>query len=289
MEFQSYQKPATLDEALAALRTAHQPLLLAGGTDVLVNAREEHRYQDRSVIDIYGLPELTGITETERELIIGAGVTHAQIAASPLVRAHCGVLSAACNTVGSLQIRNHATIGGNIANASPAADSLAALAILGAEVEIARGGQTLRLPLSDVIARPYRTTLEERDLILRVIVQKLPVGCRYNFYKLGRRRALAISRMTIATALCVDDHGIVTFFSMTMGATFPKPLVFPEINAMLTGKKPTDEDIAAVAKALSDKIPEIAGIRASTKYKQPVCRNLCERILKQLLGGESHA
>ena len=287
MEFQSYQKPATLDEALAALRTAHQPLLLAGGTDVLVNAREEHRYQDRSVIDIYGLPELTGITETERELIIGAGVTHAQIAASPLVRAHCGVLSAACNTVGSLQIRNHATIGGNIGNASPAADSFAALTLLDADVEINRLGEVRREKIGEVIARPYRTTMSDRDVITRIIIKKLPAGTICDFYKLGRRRALAISRMTIGTVLRTDADGVVQDFRMTMGATFPRPMMFPEINAMLIGKKPNDDDIKAVAKALSDKIPEIAGIRASTTYKQPVCLNMCERILHQLLGGNN--
>ena len=154
-------------------------------------------------------------------------------------------------------------------------------------MEINRLGEVRREKIGEVIARPYRTTLSDRDVITRVIVKKLPAGTVSDFYKLGRRRALAISRMTIGTVLRTDADGVVQDFRMTMGATFPRPMMFPEINAMLIGKKPDDADIKAVAKALSDKIPEIAGIRASTTYKQPVCLNMCERILHQLLGGNN--
>lgn len=287
MKLKQYVKPASLQEAIALLRSTEGPVtLLAGGTDVLVYGREgDDRYADHTVVDIYGLPELRGIEETEDALLIGAGTTHSEIEQSPLVQRYADVLACACRTVGSLQIRNHATIGGNIGNASPAADSFAALAVLDAELEINRLGEVRREPLSQVIARPYRTTLSDRDIITRIIVKKLPEGTKCDFYKLARRRALAISRMTIATVLRTDAAGVVQDFRMTMGATFPQPMMFPDINAMLIGKRPDDADIAAVAKALSDKIPEIAGIRASTKYKQPVCEKLCARILHQLLKG----
>lgn len=112
---------------------------------------------------------------------------------------------------------------------------------------------------------------------------------RYNYTKLGRRKALSISRMTMATLLELDAEGVVTKFEMTVGATFPKPMLFPDISDMLVGKKPTEEDIVKVARSLSDKIPEIAGVRASTRYKQPVCRRLSERILKELIEGEQDA
>ena len=218
-------------------------------------------------------------------IAIGAGVTHTAIEQSPLIRGRAGVLADACRTIGSPQIRNHATIGGNIANASPAADSLAALSVLEAEVEINRLGEITRVPLADVIEKPYRTTLSDRDLITRVFIRKAPVGTQFHFYKLGRRKALAISRMTIATLLKREEDGRVAQFHMTMGATFPKPMLFPDVDAMLIGKRPTDADIAAFAEALSAKIPLIAGIRPSTAYKQPVCRSMVERILRELMGG----
>lgn len=288
MKLKNYVKPASLQETIAILKETEGPVtLLAGGTDVMVYAREDDRYADHTVVDIYGLPELCGIEETADALLIGAGTTHTEIERSPLVHQYADILAQACRTVGSLQIRNHATIGGNIGNASPAADSFAALTLLDTEVEINRLGEVRREKIGEVIARPYRTTLSDRDVITRVIVKKLPAGTVSDFYKLGRRRALAISRMTIGTVLRTDADGVVQDFRMTMGATFPRPMMFPEINAMLIGKKPDDADIKAVAKALSDKIPEIAGIRASTTYKQPVCLNMCERILHQLLGGNN--
>lgn len=288
MQMASYIRVSTLEEALQACKAANGPVLyFAGGTDILVKAREAECYADRHVIDIYGVEELRGVSDEDSQLKIGALTTHTQIAENPLIRQYARILSLASATVGSLQIRNHATIGGNIGNASPAADSFAALTLLDAEVEINRLGEVRREKIGEVIARPYRTTLSDRDVITRVIVKKLPAGTVSDFYKLGRRRALAISRMTIGTVLRTDADGVVQDFRMTMGATFPRPMMFPEINAMLIGKKPDDADIKAVAKALSDKIPEIAGIRASTTYKQPVCLNMCERILHQLLGGNN--
>lgn len=286
MEFRDYIRATTLGEAIDALQnTEGDVLLLAGGTDVLVDAREGHRYADRTVVDIYGIEELRGISQEGDTLVIGAGTTHTQIEQSPLVRERAGVLADACRTVGSLQIRNHATIGGNIANASPAADSLAALSVLEAEVEINRLGETRRIPLGEVIEKPYRTTLTDRDVVTRIFVKTPPPGTKHDFYKLGRRNALSISRMTIATLVNTDARGVVTFFHMTMGATFPKPMLFPDVEAMLLGKKPSEADIAAVAEALSGKIPLIAGIRPSTAYKQPVCNRMARRILTNLLGG----
>lgn len=287
MKLKNYVKPASLQEMIAILKETEGPVtLLAGGTDVMVYAREDDRYADHTVVDIYGLPELCGIEETADALLIGAGTTHTEIERSPLVHQYADILAQACRTVGSLQIRNHATIGGNIGNASPAADTLSALAVLGARVEIRRGDETRVLPLYDVILKPYRTSLENGDLITAVYVNKLPEGCVSDFYKLGRRRALAISRMTIATLLKVDEDGVVEYFDMTLGATFPRPQCFDDIPGLLIGKKPTEADIAAAAKAMADKIPEIAGIRHSTKYKQPVAEKLAERVLRRLLLGE---
>ncbi len=287
MQMASYIRVSTLEEALQACKAANGPVLyFAGGTDILVKAREAECYADRHVIDIYGVEELRGVSDEGSQLKIGALTTHTQIAENPLIRQYARILSLASATVGSLQIRNHATIGGNIGNASPAADTLSALAVLGARVEIRRDDETRVLPLYDVILKPYRTSLENGDLITAVYVNKLPEGCVSDFYKLGRRRALAISRMTIATLLKVDEDGVVEYFDMTLGATFPRPQRFDDIPGLLIGKKPTEADIAAAAKAMADKIPEIAGIRHSTKYKQPVAEKLAERVLRRLLLGE---
>mgnify|MGYP000985141613 CR=1 FL=1 len=281
-----YAKATTLKEALEILKNIQGGVkLLAGGTDILVDAREGHPYREITLIDIYGIPELCRMEDQGEWIAIGAGVTHAAIEKSSLIRERAGVLADACRTVGSPQIRNHATIGGNIANASPAADSLAALSVLEAEVEINRLGEMRRIPLGDVIEKPYTTTLSDRDLITRVFIRKPSEGTRFHFYKLGRRKALAISRMTIATLLKQNEDGFVTQFHMTMGATFPKPMFFPDVDEMLIGKRPTAAEIEAVALTLSAKIPLIAGIRPSTAYKQPACKSMVQRILSELVEG----
>ena len=288
MQLASYIRVSSIEEAAAAVKAEKHPVLFfAGGTDILVKSREDECYRDRAVIDIFGVEELRGVTDSGERLRIGSMSTHTQIVENALISRHAKILALASATVGSLQIRNHATIGGNIANASPAADTYSALAVLDAQVEIRRGDSVLLLPLYDVIAGPYKTNLQPGDLITAVSVRKLPEGCVSDFYKLGRRRALAISRMTISTVLSLDADGKVTYFDMTLGATFPRPQRFDDISAMLTGKQPDQTDIAAVAKALSDKIPQIAGIRASTTYKQPVAQRLISRILNRLILGES--
>ena len=284
MQMASYVRVSTLAEALAAAQAAAGPVLyFAGGTDILVRQREDDCYAGSHVIDIYGVEELRGVTDAGERLRIGALTTHAAIAADPLVKRHAEVLALASETVGSWQIRSHATIGGNIGNASPAADTFAALAVLDAQVEVRRGGGALTLPLYDVIVRPYATCLQNGDLITAVTVKKLPEGCRSRFYKLGRRRALAISRMTVAAVLRCDGSGTVDYFDMTLGATFPRPQRFAGIPPLLLGKRPGEADVLAAAKALADKIPEVAGIRHSTAYKQPVAEKLAARVLRDLL------
>lgn len=288
MQLASYIRVSSVEDAMMATRSADHPVLFfAGGTDILVKSREEECYRNHSVIDIFGVGELRGVWDDGDRLKIGSMTTHTQIVENDLIQRHARILALASATVGSLQIRNHATIGGNIANASPAADTLSALAVLDAKIEIRRGDAALLLPLTDVIVGPYRTNLQNGDLITAIHVKKLPNGCVSDFYKLGRRRALAISRMTISTLLATNPDGVVTYFDMTLGATFPQPQRFDDISALLTGKKPDQKDIAVVAKALSDRIPQIAGVRASTRYKQPVAQRLINRILNRLILGES--
>ena len=225
-------------------------LFLAGGTDILVDARKDDRFSDCTVVDIFNMPELKNIENRGERLYIGAGATHTMVAESPLIQQFASVLSQACLSVGSLQIRNHATLAGNIANGSPAADSLAALAVLNAEIEIVNGGNQRLVPITDIITGPYATSLSDKDLITGILIRKLPEGCRCVFRKLGRRKALAISRMTLATILARDAGGIVTDFCITAGAVFPSPMTFPEIDALLIGKASNKGRYSACSQSL---------------------------------------
>lgn len=283
MKYKAYYQPASVQETVDLLASLEGPVILfAGGTDIMVYAREDDRYADSSIVNIWGLKDLQGITLLDDEIRIGAGVTHTEIEQSPIIQKYAKVLADACRTIGSLQIRDHATLAGNICNASPAADSLSALAILDAKIEFLHDGAPCILPLVDLIAKPYRTVLTDRDLVTCIHIRRLPEDARTVFYKLGRRKALAISRMTISVLAHRTENGIVDDFNIAVGATFPKPYTFPDINAMLLGKIPNAKLIAEVADAVANKIPEITGIRKSTAFKLPVCRNMTARILSDM-------
>lgn len=284
MKCQAYIRVTSQQEALeAAARYGEKTLFVAGATDVLVKARESDPYGQRALVEISDAKDLAYVRESEHHLYIGALCTHTQLAGDPLVNRYCGMLARACASVGSPQVRNRGTIGGNIANASPAADSLPALAALHGVVVCKTLSGERRVELGSFIQGAYRTAAAPNELITEIVVDKLPSEARQEFYKVARRNALAISRLTIAAGVELDAQGKVVQLRLALGSVFPHPMVFDNINAMMAGQQPTPALIGQVAAALSDQIPKIAGIRASTAYKQPVSRMMIERVLSQLM------
>lgn len=284
MKCSAYERVTSVESAMsAAARYGDETLFVAGATDVLIKAREGQPYADRALVDIADISELADIREEHGRLHIGALCTHTQIAGDPLVNRCCGVLSQACATIGSPQIRNRGTIGGNIANASPAADTLPALAALHASVHLLSPSGERTLPLAEVVRGAYKTSIRRGELITEIVVDQLAPEARQRFYKVARRNALAISRLTVACSAWTGSDGILKDLRLALGSVFPSPVVFEEINAHLVGKRPTQEGIAQVADLLSEKIPEIAGVRASTAYKQPVSRTMILRGLAEVL------
>ena len=280
MRFSGLFVPKTVAEAIEAFEQANgAAFYVNGGTDVLVVAREKDRFDGKLAIDLSGLAELKELREEADTLLIGAGCTHARIAADPLVRRYASVLAAASSEVGSPQIRNRGTIGGNIANASPAADTLGPLALHRARL-LLRGPQGVReCPLGELVTAPYRNALLPGELIEAVRIDKL--DCPQRFFKLGRRRALAISRLTVSVSGRLTD-GRIDDLRVALGSAFPRPMCFPEITDAAQGERPTPELLRRIAEQTAAKLPEIAGVRASTLYKQPVSQKLLERLLGEL-------
>ncbi len=174
MRFSGLFVPKTVQEAIEAFERANgAAFYVNGGTDVLVVAREKDRFDGKLAIDLSNLAELKELREETDTLLIGAGCTHARIAADPLVRRYASVLAAASSEVGSPQIRNRGTLGGNIANASPAADTLGPLALHRARL-LLRGPQGAReCSLGELVTAPYRNALLPGELIEAVRIDKL--------------------------------------------------------------------------------------------------------------------
>lgn len=278
-----YYRPANLDSALALLQSHFgDARVLAGGTDLLIAGRQG-QLKEKFVIDITALDELKQIKEDESNLYLGALLTHTDIAASPLVRQYAKLLAEAAGVIGSPQIRNRATLGGNIANASPAADSIPALVALQSKVTLLSVGRKRVVPIHGFLAGAYKTKLEPAELILNVVVPKLPAKSRSKFVKVGRRNSLAISRVSFAGIAEQEDDSTIKFVRLVPGAVFSVPVVLEEADKMLRGTRPSAKAIKEVAKMAGEKVVEIAGIRWSTPYKQPVCSNLCELVLQEIL------
>lgn len=283
MSFSGFFRPQTAAEAVALhQRLGSGAVYVAGTTDVLVANRESDRFAGKAAIDLTGVEELCHITEEAYCLRIGAMCTHAQIAENPLVRRYAAVLAEACGQVGSPQIRNRGTLGGNLANASPAADSFGPLALLRARIVLQSGEVMRTLPISEFITGPGKSALRCGELVREVVVEKLGDEYRQRFYKLGRRQALAISRLTVSVAGKQNEKGLVEDLRVSLGAAFPRPMMFDEVNRMAEGQAPSVELFRRVAERMAGKLPEIAGVRASTMYKQPVSGYLVERLLCEL-------
>lgn len=284
MKLLSYERPGSLTELYETLsRQRGSVLWIAGATDVLVKERKGHPYEQDVGVDLTAVELLHEISEEEEQVRIGSCVTHGEIASSPLLRQYAPALAAACGQVGACQLRNRATIGGNIANASPAADSLAPLAALDARLLLNRMGTLRSVPVTDFITGPGKTILQDREFLQEIRLPKLPGNWHSRFCKIGRRGAMAISRLTLCAAVRLEDGGTIRDLRLAAGAVFPRPMRFEELEAWAQGRSLGDEQfLTEISEKFAGQIPLIAGRRASTTYKQPVCQLACRRLLKEI-------
>ncbi len=282
----NFIKPRTLNEALEFLaEKGEETKIIAGGTDLLVELRGIPAGEKGPdwVLDISSLAELQGIREDGEEIVIGSGVTHRDIHTSELIREAAPLLAAASATVGAAQHRNIATIGGNIMNASPAADTVPALIALEASAVLrSREGERVR-PLSGIFVKPYQTDAAPGEILTAVRFRRLPAGANSAFVKLGRRNALAISRMNVAVVLFLRD-GAIAEARVAPGSATPMPERFAAAEKILIGRKPSEELFRSAGAAVAAEMVERSGRRWSTPYKEPVIAALTARALREALG-----
>jgi CO/xanthine dehydrogenase FAD-binding subunit len=279
-----YRTPQTLGEACSILgEFGEAGRIIAGGTDLVISLRKGE-VRPRALLDITRIPELRRIEEAGERIFIGAAATHGEIASSGLVRRYGGILSQAASWVGSPQIRNLGTIGGNIVNASPAADTLPPLIVLGATAEIASRGGRREVPLPDLFLGPYRTGLRPDEVLVRVSLPKLSSGWGSAFVRLARREAMAIARMSVAVALrLAPGRKTVEGIRISAGAITPTPHRLGEAEAVLQGKPPDEKTMEMAARSISETMVRWSGVRPSTAYKAPVVEALFLRCLRQAL------
>ncbi len=280
-----FHKPESIEAAAQCLnQLPGEKKLIAGGSDLIVGLRVRQQPFPDHIIDISGIEHLRTISEDADEIVVGAGVTHDAIVHDPLINKYAPLLSDACRQIGSRQIRNRATIGGNICNASPCADSVPPLLALETEVRIISAGQEKIVPLNRFFKSPYRTILNEDELVSELRFKKLTGKQRSAFYKLGRRNAVSTARISVAVVLSIGDENTIGAVRIVPGSVFPVWQNADEAEQYLIGKTAEINHFQKAGELTAGQMIRLSGRRWSTPYKEPVVTALVKRTLALAAG-----
>lgn len=280
LKITAYHCPTTLQKALELL-AGEGRTVIAGGTDLLVNPR--YMVGIREVVDIRAL-NLNYIQEEQGELRIGAGTTMRIVAQNPaLQKLANGILARSAAVCGSPNIRNMATLAGNVASALPSADTLPSLLALDAQVVLLSMRGERIMPLTTFFVGPAKT-VREHELIreLRIPIPPATEQVHGGFYKIGRT-AEDISVVNAATVLIIQN-GRITDARIVLGAVAPVPLRVPSAEEALTGQLPTEELFQHVAAIVRAEVRPISDQRASAEYRQRMSGVAIVRALRQAAG-----
>jgi len=195
-----------------------------------------------------------------------------------------GILSEASGWVASRQIRNMGTIGGNVVNGSPAADTVPALMVLNSQLKIVSKNGQRQVSLPEIRVGPYQTTLKPHELVSQIIIDKIPERARYRFCRLARRKAMATARINGAVLLWQEgDGGPIRDIRISVGSVTPIPCRMVEAEKFLKGTVPSEKTIEKASLMVGQAMVDASGIRKSTEYKQPVVSLLVHRAIKDAL------
>jgi len=278
-----YIRPQDLEEALDFL-SEHGPdtTILAGGTDVMIDTRSG-ALQGKYLLDVSRLSAMHDIEVRENELAIGAAVTINELNASDTIGRYAPALQKATHRFASRQVRNIATIGGNVAHCSPCGDTIPPLLIHDAAAVVVTPRGRRVVTIEEIAGGPYHCTLKPDELITHFILKPKPDDVEFSdFQKIGRRKELAISRMSMAAMAGQAGDKSISFIRFALGSCTPTPSRFREIEEMLLGRKPDEMLLWNAGRLLSKRMLDITGRRLSAVYKEPAIQGLFVRMMYPL-------
>jgi len=281
-----YYAPDTIPELLNLLGRLDSPSLIAGGTDFIPAARLKG-FRPANVVSLRNLgKELSYVTIKDGLVRIGALTKIIDAQRSELVCTRAPCLHEALSQIGSVQIRNRATIGGNLCNASPAADSAPPLLVLNASVETIRQGTGRTIPLKDFFLGPGKTALEKAEVLKEVAFRPQEGGS--SFEKLGRTNGEDISVASAAVLLKISGSKI-SEGRIALGSVAPMPMRALQAEKMLSGKEPSAALLDSVASMASDEAVPVTDVRATAEYRKSAVKALVRsafgRALERARGG----
>ena len=275
---EQFYRPATVREALLLLRkVGKRGRIVAGATDIVTQADRSTRF----LVDITRLG-LAYVRGNSRGCAIGATTTMAALEHSSVIRTLAGgILAKAASTCGSIQNRNMATAGGNLANASPAADTAAVLLVLDAQIVVANSRRKRKIALAEFCAGPHRTVLQG-ELLEEIIIPALPGGGRlgWSFQKLGRTET-DISLVNVAAGLQADAHGRIKWARIALGAVGPTPLRARNAEDLLLGNTCDEDLLTRAGQEVMREVNPISDTRASSEYRREMSGVLARRALRE--------
>lgn len=278
-----YVAPRRLEDALEALhRYGQGARLLAGGTDLMI-AMRERGLRPACLIDLKRIPGLSGIgVGPAGEVTIGALTWVREVERSPLVRERFGLLASAAGALASVQVRNKATVGGNICNASPAADLAPPLLVLEAVATAIGPGTERQIPIGEFFAGPGRTNLNG-DILTKLSIGRLPPGARAVYLKHGPRAAMDIAIVSVAVLGVADAAGKSWQEArIAVGSSGPTPFRARAAERFLRGAPIGPETIERAAEIAAGEASPISDVRGSGEYRRAMVRALARRGLEEV-------
>jgi CO/xanthine dehydrogenase FAD-binding subunit len=279
-------RPQHLEEALDILAQHPQEArLLAGGTDIMPGFHQQSaRFKDiKMLVDINRLDELRAMEKDGNGYKIGAAATFTNISNHPDIEKIFPVLTKAASSVGSVQVRNRATIGGNFINNAPCADTVPPLLAYGASIAIRSAAKTRQLPLEEFLEKPYKTQLKPGEIVTHILLPLPGENMKGDFYKLGRRRGVAISRISLALLADVRDC-IIHDLRIAGGAVTPIGIRFKELEKTAKNRKAETALFKQLAQQMGKQVLDMTGLRWSSPYKLPVVQQAFYQLLEQVCG-----
>lgn len=305
MQVGDYCRPDSVEEAVT-LCAREGAVPFAGGTDLMVKARGHSQFRDKTFVDLSGMPALSVIQGEGETISIGAAVTLTQLLDTPEIKKFAPLLWEAVSHVANRQVRNRATLAGNIANACPASDCIPALMVLGASVT-ATGTEGVRsIPIADLFrsceaclrhdgmqvrtcffleTATKKLTLRQGELITSVEIPKQSAEQRSVFYKLTENRSSGMAVLNFAMTGSLGADGTVTAFSVCPGGVFPKPHCFPKRENPLLGRLPDRVLFRSIAQEISDSLATEKDTLAGYAYKNRVLPEILQDGMAQLFLG----
>ena len=311
-----YLRPSSIEEAIELLRQhPEQAVLIAGGTDVMVGIRQR-KLSPQLLISLKGIKGFDYIVPHQNGLRIGALVTHRQIGESGLVRERFSALADAVGRIGSLQIRNVATMGGNIANGLPSADTACPLLIFDTQLRIKGASGERNLPLNEFYLGPGKTILQHDEVLLEFIIPPLPPDSASAYWKHARRQAMEIAMLGAAMMLAVEVTGASTLrdaftrnapldelfdcldrseiycreVRIALGVAAPTPMRVKSSEEFLKGKRLTTQSLFEAGLMASKEAPVRDSMRGAAWYRRKMIevspRRLALRCLERILFSE---